>query len=134
MRKNSVLKFCFFLGFWLKKLCLMAEETQPSCQNFFLWVHRINFLVLKTWKCTICSFLVLTAKKNLRILFGRIVKSLLVLSRVIVWGKLVLWRFVFFLLSGKLKKTFCLSSKGTKPSCQKIVLPVQRLFFPVRKL
>ena len=27
--------FVFLLGFWIKKLCLMAKETQRSCQHFY---------------------------------------------------------------------------------------------------
>ena len=42
------------------------------------------------------SFCVLTAKKNQPKPFGRLVKTVLELSTVTFWGKLVLWKFVFF--------------------------------------
>ena len=43
------------------------------------------------------SFLVLTAKTSLQKLIGRLFKSVLVLSTVTLWMKLVFWWFVFFL-------------------------------------
>ena len=42
--------FVFLLGFWIRKLCLMAKETQRSCQNFFFWVQNIIFLVRRKLK------------------------------------------------------------------------------------
>ena len=53
-----------------------------------------------------CSFCVNPAKKSLRKLVGRVFKSVLVLSTVAIWGKLVFLKICFFLLSGKLSENF----------------------------
>ena len=68
------------------------------------------------------SFLVLTAKKSLRFLFSRIVKSVLVQSTVTIWGKLVLWRFVFFFFVGNWIKISCLLAREKKRHYQKIIV------------
>ena len=58
-----------------------------------------------------CVFCVLPAKKRLRKLLGRVVKNVLVVSTVTIWGKLVLWRFVFFFFLGSWKKLFAFRQK-----------------------
>ena len=47
------------------------------------------------------SFCVPTAKKCLRKRFGRLVKSVLVLSTVTFWGRLFFWRFFFCNIENK---------------------------------
>ena len=73
-------------------------------------------------KGQVFSFLVLTGKKSLRFLFSRIVKSVLVQSTVTIWGKLVLWRFVFFFFVGNWIKISCLLAREKKRHYQKIIV------------
>ena len=75
-----------------------------------------------------CSFHVLTAKNNLRKIFNRVVKSVLVLSTVTFWGKLILWSFVFF-LSGKLNERNYASWQKKLSEVDKISSYVSRKLF-----
>ena len=81
-----------------------------------------------------CTFRVLPAKKSLQKLVSRVVKSVLVLSRVTFWGEVVLWTFVFFFFLGNLIKVLCLLAKVTRPSCQNWFYVSRRSFFMLEKL
>ena len=63
------------------------------------------------------SFSVLTGKKNLRKLFGRLVKSLLVVSTVTFWGRLFFWMF----FSAILKTNFMPHGKRNSAKLSKLL-------------
>ena len=72
------------------------------------------------------SFFVLTAKTSLRKLFGRLVKSVLVLSTLPFLGKLVFWRFVSFWVFGCIFLPYAIKFQC---GCQKIILSVCESFW-----
>ena len=77
--------------------CLKAKQTRRGWLNFVLRVQKITFFSLKTLETVqICSFLALTAKKSPRKLFGRLVKSVLVLSIINVLRKTSCFGTLFF--------------------------------------
>ena len=98
LRKTVPLKLCFFC-FWDIEwifLCLMAKEAYGFVKTSFYAFRRTFTSLLRLKNAQMFNFFVLTAKTNLQKLFGRFVDSMFVLSTVTFWGKLVLWRFVFF--------------------------------------
>ena len=96
LRKFVSLKIYFFLSGNLSVTFLPSgKQIQLASQNFILRVQKNNFLVKNTSKCTIFSFLVLTAKKSLRKFFGRLVEIVLVLSTLIYWGKPIFSKICF---------------------------------------
>ena len=93
-------------------------------------MSRRTFSLLEQLKIQqVFRFLLPTTKKCLRKLFGRVFKKVLVLSTVAIWRKLVLWRFVFFLLSGKLKKSLCLLAKEADRNCQNFIYRIRGVFY-----
>ena len=116
LRKSSSLNICFFLlSGKLNEifLCLLAKQTKPSCQKFVLSVKKILFLLEKLKFAQMFSFCVPTAKKNLQKLFGGLLETVLALSTLTIWGKLILWKFVFFLSLGNWRIFFCPMAKET---------------------
>ena len=87
------------------------SKSRKSCANRTLRVRKINFLVEILKQPQILIFSVLTAKNSLRKLFGRLIKSALVLTKVTFWGKLFLWSFVFFCFWDIERKFLCLMAK-----------------------
>ena len=110
---------CFAL--WQKKLSDVVKNSSYVSRRLIFWLEKLR-------KAQMCSFRVITAKKNLRKLFGRLVKSVLVLSTVKFRGKLVLWRLVFF-LSEILSVSFIPYGKTSSARLSKFHLACPQKFF-----
>ena len=101
-RKTSSLKICFFLlSGNLKKIWDFRQRKLSQAVKNSFYVSRTSFCFLEKLKnAQMCSFCVLTAKKNLRKLFGRLVESALVLSTATFWKKNYLSDQLFFFFLG----------------------------------
>ena len=98
------------------------------------YVSRISFCSLEKLKVQqTFRFLLLTARKSLRNVFGQVFKSVLVLSTVTIWGKLVFLKICFFFFLRNWVKFLCLLAKETERNCHKIILRVQKVNSLVRK-
>ena len=107
LRKTVSVKI-HFLSFWdfECKFSVFCKNKLSKVARFHFTCPEKNFSRKKMHRKAVnFSFLVPTAKKIFRKKFGRLVKSVLVLSTVLFRGKLVFWRFVFF-LSGSLSVNF----------------------------
>ena len=128
MRKLVV--WWFFTGILKKKNYASWKNKLSEVVKTSFYESRRSIFSLKNFKdAQMCSFLVLTAKKSLRELVGRLVKSVFVLSTVKFWGKLFLWRFVFFSFWDFEWNKICLMAKEAQWSCQIIILRVQKFVF-----
>ena len=100
------------LALWASCSELFVKKGNESCRNRFLRDQKIIFLIKTLEYSQMFVFLLFTIKNSLRKFFGRLVKSVHVLSPECTksvffpscyfhrsctsWKKAVLWRFVFF--------------------------------------
>ena len=126
--KQFFWRFCFFLGFWTKFLSFIANETQWGCWNFVLRVQKVIFLVRKTYKSTKVYFSRFPSQNDFaETSWQRCQRCTCTVHSNILWRNSSLMICFFFFL-GNWMKNLCLSAKETKPSCQKFVLGVQRMY------
>ena len=126
LRKFVSLKYYFFLSVTLSVTFLPSgKQIQLASQNFILRVQKNKFLVKNTSKCTIFSFLVLTAKKSLRKYFWPNCQKCFWFVHCNSSQKFRLLKIRFF-LSGSLNVSFMFLAKQNERGCQNNILRVRR--------
>ena len=113
---------------------LFVWKSRKVCETRFLRVQKINFLSENLKYPQTFMFSVLTAKNSLRELFGRVVKSALVLTTVTFSGKLFPWSFVFFCFWDFEWKSIRLRAKEAYQVVKKSLYVSRRSFFLLEKL
>ena len=137
LRKTSFFwgsDFFFFLGNWVKTLCLWQKKLGEAVKKSIYVSRRLFCLPENLKNAQMCNFRVLPAKKSLRKLLSRVVKSVLLLSGVTFWGEVVLRTFVFFFFVGNWIKVFCLWQKKLGEAVKKSFCVSRRLFCLPEKL
>ena len=128
LRKFVSLKIYFFLSGTLSVTFLPSgKQIQLASQNFILRVQKNNFFVKNTSKCTIFSFLVLTAKKSLRKYIWPNCQKCFWFVHCNNSRKFRLLKIRFF-LSGSLSVSFMFLAKQNERRCQNNILRVRRFF------
>ena len=126
LRKFVSLKYYFFPSVTLSVTFLPSgKQIQLASQNFILRVQKNKFLVKNTSKCTIFSFLVLTAKKSLRKYFWPNCQKCFWFVHCNSSQKFRLLKIRFF-LSGSLNVSFMFLAKQNERGCQNNILRVRR--------